>query len=213
MYEQHNIKNSGKMNTLANNSASNDTSNILLSERRIYLNKSKYKFVSVGLSYDLCLAPYVRISGEKENYVTFSETEWDDFITYQKIIDNNLHCGYPTESIDGRGFYAEFMVFSNCTITKIIKNNTCIYLSNNSIATLWRVLPLIKYTLGMFRRLEFANYFKVLQRELQYSEGDIISNALNILNLDENPCSQNINTALEFICSYPEVFVKECKEA
>lgn len=210
MCKLHIFENSDKMNTSANNSASND---ILLSERRIYLNKSKCKFVSVGLSYDLCLAPCVRISGEKNDYVTFSETEWDDFLSYQKIIDNNLHCCRPNESVDGRGFYAEFKLLPNCTIIKIIKNNTHVHLSTNTIATLWEVLPLIKYRLGMVRRLEFANYFKVLQKGLQYSGGDIISNALKILNLEENPYSENINTALEFIYSHPEVFVKECKEA
>lgn len=183
---------------------------IILGERRFNLNKSKCKFVSVGLAYDLGYEPCIKLSGNKSNQVVFNENEWNNFLTYQAIIMNYLYSNDKTETINAGTFSIQFEQFSNIRVVKILKDNCYIFLGYETVCNLWELLPLVKYTVNTLKNQQFANYFGILQKGLQKQNGNVIMNALNILRPQENPNSSNISMVMEFIHIYPEIFQQEC---
>lgn len=186
----------------------NDT--VIIGERKYNLNKSKSKFVSVGLAYNFGFTPSIQLSGNKNNQIVFDESEWNHLLSYQGIITSYLYSNDKTEAINAGKFSLQFEQFSNIRVIKILKDNRYIYLGYETVCKLWELLPLVKYRIEMLKRQQFANYFKILQKGLQNQVGNVFVNALNILRPQENPNSENVSIVMELIHMYPEVFEDEC---
>lgn len=183
---------------------------VFLGERRYYLNKSKCKFVSIGLSYVNDYIPHIKLSGYKRGEIFFKWSEWSHFLSYQGIITNYLYSHDKPESINTEDFSIDFEQFSNIRVIKITKSDGFLYLGYETICKLWELLPLIKYRADMLTRQQFGNYFRVLQRGLRNQGGNVFVNADNILKPEENPNSENLSLVMEFMNLYPDMFEREC---
>lgn len=182
----------------------------IIGEKKYKLNKSKCKFVSVGISCDFGYMPCVKLSGNKGDQVTFNEADWNKFLTHQGTIMNFLYYNYKTDTVDEGNICIHFDQFSNARVIRISKEDNYIYLAYETVCCLIEILPLVKYSIEMIKNLQFENYFKILRRGLQSQSGDIIENALNILKPEDNPKSENICMILELIYTYPDVFESAC---
>lgn len=181
---------------------------ILLGEKRFYLNCSKTKYVTVSLSYDLNFTPCITISGNRNNIVMFSEKEWEEFLTQKEVIDNFMEVGENCEPIDIGKFWMEFDKFQECKVIKIMTGYATVWLGQPSIAELWRILPLVKHTLETLKSQQFASCFKLIELGVKNSE-DVINTALNIIEPIKviNPMTYAI--ALEIIYKHPEILKNE----
>lgn len=182
---------------------------VTLGERRFYLNNSRSKFVGVSLSQDFGFTPCIQISGDKNNQVVFTETEWEEFLTHQGIITNYFYSDDNLDAIDVGKFFLEFKQLPYCKTIKISRQNSSVYLAHDSICTLWELLPLISYRINMLKNQQFTTYFKILKNGLRNMDGDIINNAWNLLSPENNPNNENLSTILEFLSTYPHLFKKE----
>lgn len=198
--------------SLCNNNLFKKEPLVTLGERRFYLNNSKSKFVSVGLSYTCGFIPCIKISGNKGDSVEFDEKEWEHFLTYQGIICNYLYTNEGLEPVDAEKFTLEFKRLPYATVVKITKDNSSVYLTYDTVCTLWHLLPLINYRIQMLKNQHFFSYFKVLQKGLQNMSGDVLNNAVNLISFKENPNSENISMVMEFLYLHPEAFKQECQE-
>lgn len=183
---------------------------VVLGERIYKLNKSKCKFISTGLSYDMCYTPCVKMSGNKNDVIVFDENEWAQFITNESIITNYLYSNDKVEPIRAGSFSIYFEQISASRVIKIWKNNSHVYLGFESICKLWELLPLVKYRVDMIKRLQFANYFKIVQKGLQRQGGNVFENVKNLLPPSENSNSENFGMLMELMYIYPDVFETEC---
>lgn len=186
---------------------------VVLSGRRFYLNKSKYKYVIVGLACDNNYKPCIKISGSKGGEIIFDESEWNHFLSYQGIITNYLYSNDKIDMIDDGRLSLEFIQLPYAKIVKVTKDNSNICLTYESICTLWNILPLITYRINILKNQQFDNYFKILHRSLQNGDGDgdIVINALNLIQPQENTNSENVSTVMELIYMFPEIFKSEFK--
>lgn len=182
---------------------------IVIGERKFHLNKSRTKFISVGLAYDFNYEPYVKLCGNKCDAIIFNKEEWKIFLKYQGVITNNLHNKILNESIETENFYIEFEEVVNSMVAKISKNNSYVYLGYETICNLWECIPLIEYRLDILERLQFPNYFKIVQKGLQNQTGNIFENALNLLQPRTNLNSENVFMIMELIYLHPKVFESE----
>lgn len=182
----------------------------VLGERKFHLNKSKTKYVSVGISYDYKYESCVKLSGNKCNTIIFNAEDWKQFLSYQGVITDYIYSNDTTNPIDTGKFSIQFEELPYCRSVKVVKNNSYIYLGYESICKLWEYIPLLEYRLNILQRLQFPNYFKIVQKGLQAQDGDIFENALNLLQPSENPNSENICMIMELIYVYPEIFEIEC---
>jgi hypothetical protein len=183
---------------------------VVIGERKFHLNKSRTKFLSIGLAHDFNYEPFVKLSGNKCDVILFNREEWKYFLTYQGIVTNYFCSNDLMDSIETENFRVDFEQVQNSRVVKISKNNSYIYLGYETICNLWERTPLIEYRLDILERLQFTNYFKIVQKGLQTYAGNIFDNALNLLQPSKNRNSENVSMIMELIYLYPKIFEAEC---
>lgn len=183
---------------------------VIIGERRYHLNKSKCKFVSVGIGRDYGYEPCISIMGTKKDVITFNEEEWEALLQYQGVITNYLYSNVLTEPISKDQFSIFFEKISSTKVIKVWKNNSSVYLGYETVCKLWELLPLIKYRVGVLKIQQFATYYKVLQEGLQSQKGNVFVNASNVLKCTENCPTENVCLVQEIMYMYPDIFEGEC---
>lgn len=183
---------------------------VVLGERCYPLNKSKTKFVSVGLVSQCGYKPGVILSGCKGESLVFDDEEWKDFLSYQGVITNYLYSYEKTETVNSWTFSIHFEQISHIRVVKIEKENSQIYLGYETICKLWEVLPLVKYNQNLLNKQDFSTYFKFLRYGLQHREDNLFQAVQDMMSVTE-PCpTENPLLVLEFLNIHPEEFEKEC---
>lgn len=182
---------------------------VVIGERAFPLNKSRCKYVSVGMTPEYNYDPCIRIMGNKGDLIMFSEYDWMDFLTYQGVITNYLYTNDAADPIQFGNFKISFEQISSSRIIKIWKNEAYVYLGYETVCKLWELLPLIKYRIEMLKKLQFVNYFNLFKKSVQYQCGNIFVNASRILDSGENCPTENVCLVLEFMNLYPDAFEDE----
>lgn len=190
--------------SLSNDAAFQKKRDVLIGERRFYLNKSNSKYISIALNYNLNFTPSIIISGNKNDSVVFSEEQFEHFLSFQGVITHSLYKNEDETSMDCDQFSLDFKKISNQLILKIWKDNSSVFLAYDTICSLWDLLPLIRYVVDLLKRQEFPSYYRVIQHSIQ--GGDLKTQALKLLAPTQFLGSNNICLCLEFISLYPEVF-------
>lgn len=176
----------------------------LLGERRFSLNKSKSKFVVIGLSGD-DFEPCIQISGTKGDEVAFNESEWKLFLDQQGIISNYFYSNDAFDELNTDSFRLEFKVFTFSKAMQIIKNGSSVYLACETVSALWNFLPLIEYRCDILKKQQFRSYFHIIQKAFQSTQ-DPVSSVFKFLEPEENKNSENVSMVMEFLLSEPEKF-------
>lgn len=180
---------------------------LILGERKYPLNKSKTKFVTVGLVYEYGFAPGIKLTGIKNDTIIFNEAEWNSLLRYQYQISKNFYSN-EVQEIKTENFSIYFDEIYSCRVVQICKNDSYIYMQYDTISKLWEVLPLIKHLVELLKLQHFQKYLQVLKMELQNHQGNIFTNAYKILHTSENCPSENIAIAIELLDIYPDAFEK-----
>lgn len=185
---------------------------VVLGERRFSLNKSRSKFVSVGVTADCGYKPGVILSGSKGEFLTFSEQEWEDFLSYQGIITNYVYSHEKSETVHSWSFSIYFEQIANVKVVKIEKDDSYIYLGYETICKLWEVLPIVKYLQNLLNKQDFSTYVKLVCYGLRNRDDNLFQAVEDIVGATESYPTENPLLILEFLKMYPGEFEEECRK-
>lgn len=183
---------------------------VVIGEKRYHLNKSRSKFVSVGLCRNFGYEPCIKLMGNKNDVLVFTEEEWRDLLKYQGVITNYLYANAATEPLNTEYCSIFFEQISSTRVIKIWKNNSSIYLGYETICNLWEILPIINYRIDMLKIQQFKTYFKVFQKGMQSQSGNIFHNATTVLKCSETCPTENVCLLQELVYLYPAIFEEDC---
>lgn len=158
---------------------------LLLNATSYPLNKSRTKFISVGLCSYGSFAPAVVIYGQKGDWMFLDQTEWKALVENQGVICNYFSSG---------GFYPQLCVnlssmktiaFVTVAKKKVIvlqqRGGPEVYLGSESLSECWELLPLLEYKMELLQSHEFGKFYSSLINGVWSMPGNIKDNIENVL--------------------------------
>lgn len=155
---------------------------VLLNCSSYPLNKSKSKFVAVGLSSYTGFAPMVQLYGHKADWVTFDEAEWKDLLENQGVITNSMCSREDSHHVLHIG--TKIFVFHDIGSTRVVtirSINSEICLAFESVCELWDMVRLVENRIYMLKGQNFSEFYINLIKGVAHLPGDHITNILNVL--------------------------------
>ncbi|KAF5289349.1 hypothetical protein FQA39_LY15135 [Lamprigera yunnana] len=127
-----------------------DCETMLLNQTIYYLNKSKSKWISVGLYYPFEFASVVKIFGRSKKYVIFKEEEWIQFHEQRENI-NKYFQTFDT-MWKPRQIGSKTLTFEMIEEKKILKiedmSGNEVYLGWESVSEVWSLESVLRYRLS-----------------------------------------------------------------
>lgn len=172
----------------------------LLSPITYYLNRSKSKWVTVGLHIENNFEPVVRLSGTRNQSLTLDLPNWklitDNIKTINSHFDDTTN---RKDKIHLNGLTLSYDVLDSST--KVIKmDNGCeyIYLSYETLRELWRFEDVINCRMAYLEDLHYAQYyFSCVDMIATNPGGDIADKMRSLCN----------NTATDYTCITTELLL------
>ncbi|KAF5283556.1 hypothetical protein FQA39_LY17302 [Lamprigera yunnana] len=125
-----------------------DCKTMLLNKRIYYLNKSKSKWISVGLYYPFEFASVVKIFGRSKQYVIFKEEEWIQFHEQRE----NINKYFQTCDMMWKPSQIGSKTFEMIEERKILRTaDVCgneVYLGWESVSEIWSLQTVLSYRLS-----------------------------------------------------------------
>lgn len=188
---------------------------IIVNEKKYYLNNSKSKHITVGLSYDFGFQPCVTLGGNRIiNPIILSEADWKELELYQSMLTTYFYCCEKPKLVTLTSVSIDFGTLSNNNkFIKIIdKQGNYICLGLETFTQLRCILPLIDFRLNSLRKLNFQNYFNSKLAMINDKTGDICQKILCSMNPAAEGDSENDVTIMELLYLYPGLpdFINHC---
>lgn len=142
--------------------------------------------------------------------IIFNEMEWNTFLNYEGIMTNYLYSTDSYEAIQCENFSIYFEYISSVRIVKICKDSSYIYMGYETVSKLFELVSLVKHFIEMLKKQHFLNYLIILQKGLQYQNGNLFQNAINLLYSGDTCPSENSALAIELMEIHPDIFEEEC---
>lgn len=173
----------------------------LINQRTYPLNKSRTKFVTVGLCGYGNFAPVVQVNGLKNDWVVFDEVEWKSLLENQCGITNYFsQKDLQLAPINLNSF--KRIAFQAIGSTKVIAiedlNGFETYLGLESLAELWELIPIIEYQIVLLKSFEFSKFYSSIVKGVAAIPGDVKLNILDIIS-NLNITSDNVLCMLEML--------------
>lgn len=175
---------------------------VLLRRRSYPLNKSRSKFVVVGLSGYTPFTPVIQLHGVKHDLVTLDETELKILFENRGAIANYFAKDVQLQSLNLSG--SKKINFQTVGPVKVIcvkdltEGGGEIYLGVESLLELWSLQHLIGYGAEMLKTLEFSTFYTSIIKSVAQISGDVKQNIESIL-LNLNIKSENVECMIEML--------------
>lgn len=162
----------------------------LLSPVTYFLNKSKTKWVLVGLDSDSNFDPVVRIMGTRYQNVTLDEETWNEFKGAKDSINKTLNAQYY---LDRRVTLKKVRVSfdrteNNRRILKASVGTDSVYLSYESLRELWKLDDVITSRLELLKSYDFAQFYYNSLNLATTFVGDLKQRLDVVFNQNVNEC-------------------------
>ncbi|KAF5277679.1 hypothetical protein FQA39_LY18436 [Lamprigera yunnana] len=161
-----------------------DCETMLLNQTIYYLNKSKSKWISVGLYYPFEFASVVKIFGRSKQYVIFKEEEWILFHEQRENI-NKYFQTFDT-MWKPRQIGSKTLTFETIEEKKILKiedmSGNEVYLGWESVSEVWSLESVLRYRLSYFSGSNLKHFYEDVIRAVAEMSGDVKINVYNIIN-------------------------------
>ncbi|KAF5274889.1 hypothetical protein FQA39_LY07071 [Lamprigera yunnana] len=182
-----------------------DCETMLFNQKIYYLNKSKSKWISVGLYYSFEFASVVKIFGRSKQYVIFKEEGWIQFHEQRENI-NKYFQTFDT-MWKPRQIGSKTLTFEMIEEMKILKiedmSGNEVYLGWESVSEVWSLESVLRYRLSYFSGSNFIYFYEDVIRAVAEMSGDVKINIYNIINrLSEK--SDDLCCMLEVLLFMPE---------
>ncbi|KAF5296721.1 hypothetical protein FQA39_LY12421 [Lamprigera yunnana] len=166
-----------------------DCETMLLNQRIYYLNKSKSKWISVGLYYLFEIASVEKIFGRSKHYIIFKEEKWIQFHEQRENINKYFqNCDMMRKP---RQISSKTLTFEMIEGKKILWiEDMCgnkVYLGWESVSEVWSLESVLSYRLSYSSGSNFKHFYDDVIRAVAEMSGDVKINIYNIVNrLSEN---------------------------
>ncbi|KAF5274879.1 hypothetical protein FQA39_LY07061 [Lamprigera yunnana] len=182
-----------------------DCETMLLNQTIYYLNKSKSKWISVGLYYPFEFASVVKIFGRSKQYVIFKEEEWIQFHEQRENI--NKHFQTFDTMWKPRQIGSKTLTFEMIKEKKILKiedmSGNEVYLGWESVSEVWSLESVLRYRLSYSSDSNLKYFYEDVRRAVAEMSGDVKINIYNSINrLSEK--SDDVCCMLEVLLFMPE---------
>ncbi|KAF5285947.1 hypothetical protein FQA39_LY16498 [Lamprigera yunnana] len=182
-----------------------DCETMLLNQTIYYLNKSKSKWISVGLYYPFEFVSVVKIFGRSKQYVIFKEEEWIQFHEQRENI-NRYFQTFDT-MWKPRQIGSKTLTFEMIEEKKILKiedmSGNEVYVGWESVSEVWSLESVLRYRLSYSSGSNFKYFYEDVIRAVAEMSGDVKINIYNIINrLSEK--SDDVCCMLEVLLFIPE---------
>ncbi|KAF5298552.1 hypothetical protein FQA39_LY11753 [Lamprigera yunnana] len=161
-----------------------DCETLLLNQTIYYLNKSKSKWINVGLYYPFEFASVVKIFGRSKQYVIFKEEEWIQFHEQRENI-NKYFQTFDT-MWKPRQIGSKTLTFEMIEEKKILKiedmSGNEVYLGWESVSEVWSLESVLRYRLSYSSGSNFKYFYEDVIRAVAEISGDVKINIYNIIN-------------------------------
>ncbi|KAF5273938.1 hypothetical protein FQA39_LY01053 [Lamprigera yunnana] len=166
------------------------------------LNKSKSKWISVGLYYPFEFASVVKIFGRSKQYVIFKEEEWIQFHEQRENI-NKYFQTFDT-MWKPRQIGSKTLTFEMIKEKKILKiedmSGNEVYLGWESVSEVWSLESVLRYRLSYSSGSNFKYFYEGVIRAVAEISGDVKINIYNIINRlsekSDDVCYKGVNLRL-----------------
>ncbi|KAK9876867.1 hypothetical protein WA026_017368 [Henosepilachna vigintioctopunctata] len=183
----------------------------MLCSKVFFINKSKTKYVSVGLSHQF--KAVVRISGSslKGHHIDFTTEDFRELLKSEEFLLRNL----------SKVSSQEFKKINNVTLFFITINNKCIlgvrnersqiYIGRETLCELLSLQELINDYIEFLEYHGFEDFYAMITRTVTKLNGDVLANIKNLL---EQSYKHLFNTAIfkELIKADPYTVVNDVME-
>lgn len=138
------------------------------------LNKSKTKWISMGLSVIRNYTPIIKFSASKPDNsgIQFTLTEWNELIKYKNMILNYFDCGVDMICQTMQGNHCFFLnnVNGKKMLTLTWNNNEyTIVLELSSVQNMFQINNIIDHKMELLKSVKFDEYYRqVLTRVHEY---------------------------------------------
>ncbi|KAF5293250.1 hypothetical protein FQA39_LY13649 [Lamprigera yunnana] len=182
-----------------------DCETMLLNQTIYYLNKSKSKWISVGLYYPFEFASVVKIFERSMQYVIFKEDEW---IQFHEQRENTYKYFQICDMMwKPRQIGSKTLTFEMVKEKKILRiEDMCgneVYLGWESVSEVWYLETVLSYRLSYSSASNFKHFYEDVIRAVAEMSEDANTNIYNIVNrLLEK--SDNVCCLLEVLLFMPE---------
>ncbi|KAF5298566.1 hypothetical protein FQA39_LY11767 [Lamprigera yunnana] len=182
-----------------------DCETLLLNQTIYYLNKSKSKWISVGLYYPFEFASVVKIFGRSKQYVIFKEEEWIQFHEQRENINKyfqTFDTMWKPRQIDSKTLTFEMIEEKKILKIEDMSGNE-VYLGWESVSEVWSLESVLRYRLSYSSSSNFKYFYEDVIRAVAEMSGDVKINIYNIINrLSEK--SDDVCCMLEVLLFMPE---------
>ncbi|XP_071054857.1 uncharacterized protein [Onthophagus taurus] len=185
--QQHYVENCGKLpftsNVVLNEAVKNNLQKgnqaPLFSESTYYLNKSRTKWISVGMSANLHFDPVIRLMG-KGQCITFTEDEWKNVINSRQLIMNSFvgDLSTPPHFVVSGVTCSSQWIENVRKVLKMERGSEIFYLAYDSLHELWKLSDLVSSRVEVLNCMEYKNYYDSVIDVVSTMQGDIKSNIL-----------------------------------
>ncbi|KAF5302981.1 hypothetical protein FQA39_LY10159 [Lamprigera yunnana] len=152
-----------------------DCETMLLNQTIYYLNKSKSKWISVGLYYPFEFASVVKIFGRSKQYVIFKEEEWIQFHEQRENI-NKYFQTFDT-MWKPRRIGSKTLTFEMIEEKKILKieniSGNEVYLGWESVSEVWSLESVLRYRISYSSKMSGdvkINIYNIINRLFEKSD-------------------------------------------
>ncbi|KAF5281809.1 hypothetical protein FQA39_LY05023 [Lamprigera yunnana] len=182
-----------------------DCETMLLNQTIYYLNKSKSKWISVGLYYPFEFASVVKIFGRSKQYVIFEEEEWIQF--HEQRENTNKYFQTFDTMWKPTQIGSKTLTFEMIEEKKILKiedmSGNEVYLGWESVSEVWSLESVLRYRLSYSSGSNFKYFYEDVIRAVAEISRDVKIDIYNIINrLSEK--SDDVCCMLEVLLFMPE---------
>ncbi|KAF5281637.1 hypothetical protein FQA39_LY17752 [Lamprigera yunnana] len=161
-----------------------DCETMLLNQTIYYLNKSKSKWISVGLYYPFEFASVVKIFGRSKQYVIFKEEEWIQFHEQRENINKYFDTMWKPRQIGSKTLTFEMIEEKKILKIEDMSGNE-VYLCWESMSEVWSLESVLRYRLSYSSGSNFKYFYEDVIRAVAEMSGDVKINIYNINRLSE----------------------------
>ncbi|KAF5278050.1 hypothetical protein FQA39_LY18404 [Lamprigera yunnana] len=161
-----------------------DCETLLLNQTIYYLNKSKSKWISVGLYYPFEFASVVKIFGRSKQYVIFKEEEWIQFHEQRENINKyfqTFDTMWKPRQIGSKTLTFEMIIEKKILKIEDMSGNE-VYFGWESVSEVWSLESVFRYRLSYSSGSNFKYLYEDVIRAVAEMSGDVKINIYNIIN-------------------------------
>lgn len=161
---------------------------LMINEKNYPLNKSKSKWLSIGLAARYNYEPAVKLYGYKGQTVILSEIAWMKLCEYQGIIMNYFYTNSFWDPIITPYWSVNFEIIHGKKVVRIsgYKGNEEIYFALDTLCNIGEMMDIVKYRMKVLKSQNFQHFYSGMLMRVSRMDGEMVTNLINEVTNEQN---------------------------